>query len=73
MKIYIETDMTEMPKGCNECWHLADYDTCKYCGGIGENCPSDGYSSEHYFGDEVPTFSPSWCPLRTEKEIKEGE
>ena len=63
MKIYIETDMTELPKGC------------KFCdNNISNHCPAREKAAQGTIkqldkllhGWRKP---PSWCPLRTETEI----
>lgn len=59
MKIYIETEMTEMPKNC-----------LKY-GSNGQCCFN--YYSCRAHNEKVSLKSrPAWCPLRTEQQIKEA-
>ena len=72
VKIYIETDMTELPKRCRDCSRLSTYGSSAiyewghYCGEAG-------------FNDHISDLNhtrPDWCPLRTETEIadkKENE
>jgi len=58
--IYIKTNMTEMPKSCQECEVCAKsrFDNSQVCRKTGE-------STTHY-----QTERPLWCPL---VEIKENE
>ena len=59
MKIYIETDMTEKPKGC----YMYESKMCPMS--MGSVCaPGDGY-----IGNQEVNTRPQWCPLRTETEI----
>lgn len=59
MKIYIETDMTEMPKGCADCPNTADgrksLIVCQY----GMRHISNTFA-------DIPKSRPDWCPLRRE-------
>jgi len=66
VKIYIETKMTELPKGCLLCKELA------YCRErqkrIDEAYNNGGYSFNVLVRDNETR--PDWCPLRTVTEIK---
>lgn len=62
MRIYIETDMNEMPKSCSECKRIERSKTMSnlgYC--------KDAESFRHW--KDATTTVPYWCPLRTETEI----
>ena len=74
VKIYIETDMTELPKNCNECPFYVTtkyksirskhYEDCTYCP-LGTGCYKfEGHINAMGDYDEIDT-----CPLRTETEI----
>lgn len=57
MKIYIETEMTEMPKGCFDCPNTADgRNSLVVC----------RYGMRHIANSltDIPNDRPSWCPLR---------
>jgi hypothetical protein len=58
VKIYIETEMTELPIICKKCKRFQDKGV-GYCTGI--------MDWTNYFNETRP----SWCPLRTETEIAE--
>ena len=78
MRIYIETDMTELPKNCNDCPYLVTtnyksrrtnrYEECTYCP-FGNKCYKfEGHINIMGDYDEIDT-----CPLRTETEIAEAK
>lgn len=53
--IYIKTEMTKLPKSCNECDVICDN--------------SFALSKKEYKSLLKQEHRPSWCPLRTEAEI----
>ena len=63
MKIYIKTEMTEMPKSCEECDHSFFYDGY-YCG-----INVKAKKMENMF--PPLKVRPEWCPLVTRQEILE--
>jgi hypothetical protein len=60
MKIYFETDMTEIPKNCMQ------YQNKGQCCYIYWSCKANREKVNL-------SHRPDWCPLRTEAEIKKEE
>ena len=72
MKIYIETEMTELPKSCGECDFILHIDNeilkQVYESKIDSDFPIVCYINRK---NTKNNKLPKWCPLRTEIDIAE--
>lgn len=73
MKIYIETEMTELPKGCGDCPNRVN---CRETQRVKEFIAFDhsvdddtALANLENFERQISINRPSWCPLRTATEI----
>ena len=70
MKIYIETEMTELPIICTACDICKVFERSQSEGGDLYSCNPDRKSSM-VIKNPHSTKKPNWCPLRTETDIAE--
>lgn len=66
MKIYIETNMTEMPKGCTWCKRKVCWERNERVDFVSKISNNEKF--EQYI-NTINNDRPDWCPLRTETEI----